>query len=394
MMKSKILAFLAALGLAACGGGGGISGTGAALGTMRLSLTDAPACGYDHVYVTVAGIRVNQTDAPDGDASWVDVPLSTTQRIDLLDYRNGTVLSGLGTVQLPAGTYTQMRLTLAANGTGAPYANAVVPTGGSETALDTPSAQQSGLKLAVNMTVPEGKVADFMLDFDACKSVIKAGRSGKYNLKPVIAVTPVLSDAGLRVVGQVDAALAAAGATVSVQQPDGNGSPVVVKSTVPDALTGTFNLYPVPAGNYNLVVTGTGRVAAVVTGVPVVTTAWTTITGTITPPAATGQGAVSGSVTPDTATVRALQPLTAGPTVEVLWAPLTPSATLGTADFAFTLPQGAPVRAPYVAGVAPVFAADTAAASQFSVEAALGTAVKSQPVDATVGATGLVFTLP
>ena len=72
----------------------------------------------------------------------------------------------------------------------------MVPTGGSETALDTPSGQQSGLKMNVNLTVEPDKVADFVLDFDACKSVGHArGNSGRYNLKPVIAVIPVLSDA-------------------------------------------------------------------------------------------------------------------------------------------------------------------------------------------------------
>ena len=56
---------LAAL-IAACGGGGGTP-----TGTMRLSLTDSPACGYDNVFVTVEKVRVHQsggaaTTIPDG----------------------------------------------------------------------------------------------------------------------------------------------------------------------------------------------------------------------------------------------------------------------------------------------------------------------------------------
>jgi hypothetical protein len=40
----------AALVLSACGGGGSTpSGTSTAQGTLRLGLTDAPACGYDQV---------------------------------------------------------------------------------------------------------------------------------------------------------------------------------------------------------------------------------------------------------------------------------------------------------------------------------------------------------
>ena len=74
-----------------------------------------------------------------------------------------------------------------------------MPTGGTETALTTPSGQQSGLKMNVDIDVAADKVADVVLDFDACKSVVKRGNSGQYNLKPVIAVIPVVSDAGLRV---------------------------------------------------------------------------------------------------------------------------------------------------------------------------------------------------
>ena len=130
-------------------------------------------------------------------------------------------------------------------------------------ALTTPSGQQSGLKMNVNLEVPAGQVADFAIDFDACKSFVKAGNSGKFLLKPVLSVIPILSPAGQRIVGFVDPSLADAGTTVSVQLA---GAPV--RATPPDA-TGRFVLYPVPAGSYDLVITAAGRVNAVMTGVPV-----------------------------------------------------------------------------------------------------------------------------
>ena len=54
--------------------------------------------------------------------------------------------------------------------------------------LDTPSAQQSGLKLKLNEALEPGYSYTFILDWDVQKSIVKAGNSGKYNLKPVIRV--------------------------------------------------------------------------------------------------------------------------------------------------------------------------------------------------------------
>ena len=287
--------------LAACGGGG----SGSEPGTMRMSVTDAPACGYDAVNVTIEKVRIHQSSsAADSDAGWSEVVLNPARRVDLLTLNNG-VLEELGQTQLPAGKYTQLRLVLAENKPSQPMANSVVPTGASETALDTPSGQQSGLKLNANIDVPAGKIADVVLDFDACKSVVKRSSSGQYNLKPVIAVIPLLSTAGMRIEGWVDPAIATSATSVSAQS---QGTPV--KATFPDT-TGRFVLYPVPVGSYDLVVNAAGRVTAVMTGVPVSDTAPTFVgsqTVRIVPATATSAPRrVTGSVTPATATVRALQ---------------------------------------------------------------------------------------
>ena len=96
--------------IAACGGGGSSSSEGT--GTLRLSLTDAPACGYDNVWVTVEKVRVHKSgSASDNDAGWSEVVLAAPQRVDLLTLTNGTLMP-LGQTELPAGTYNQMRLVL------------------------------------------------------------------------------------------------------------------------------------------------------------------------------------------------------------------------------------------------------------------------------------------
>ncbi len=396
-MKIRTLALIAmAFGLqwlAGCGGGGddaggGIGGSGSPLGTLRISLTDAPACGYDAVNITVERIRVHQSDgAADNDSGWHDIALQPARRVDLLSLTNGVLLE-LGEVALPAGKYTQLRLVLAGNSGATPLANSVVPTDGSETALDTPSAQQSGLKLKANIDVPAGKLVDFVLDFDACKSVVKRGNSGKYNLKPVVTVIPLLSDAGLRVIGYVAPSIASGATSVSVQA---NSMPV--KATAPDA-NGLFVLYPVPVGNYTLVVSAPGRVTAVITGVPVVDTAQTIVNNSalrIDPPLATLRP-VSGNVTPFDASVRALQMLSGGPVVEVAWA----SVDALSGGFAFVLPIEAPVRTSFAA-IGPFslgFSSDAAAAGRYTIEAADASAVKTQAIDVNSAVAPLSFSLP
>lgn len=397
-MKFKTLALVdMAVGLqwlTGCGGGGGddagggIGGTGSPLGTLRLSLTDAPACGYDAVNITVERIRVHQSDgAADHDGGWHDIVMQPARRVDLLSLTNGVLLE-LGEVALPAGKYTQLRLVLAGNDGAVPPANSVVPAGGLETALDTPSAQQSGLKLKANIDVPPGKVVDFVLDFDACKSVVKRGNSGKYNLKPVVTVIPRLSDAGQRVVGYVGWSIASTATSVSVQA---NGMPV--KATTPDA-NGMFVLSPVPVGSYTLVVSAPGRVTAVVTGVPVFETSQTVVNSStlrIDPPPATLRP-VTGAVTPTEASVRALQTLSGGPVVEVAWAPV--DALSGA--FAFALPLEAPLRTRFAA-IGPSslgFSADAAAAGRYTIEAEGAGAVKTQPVDVNSAVAPLSFSLP
>jgi hypothetical protein len=391
---------LAAL-LAACGGGGGgIGGTGAAMGTLRVSLTDAPPCGYDAVFVTVEKVRVHQSaTAGDGDPGWSEVVLNPARRVNLLSLTNG-VLDELGQTQLPAGTYTQLRLVLASNGPTAPFANAVVPSStGTKVALDTPSAQQSGLKLNMNVVVPADKVADVVLDFDACKSVVQRGNSGRYNLKPVVTVTTVLSDAGQRVVGWIAPAVAASAPSVSVQ-----ASGVPVKATVPDPTTGRFDLYPVPAGTYDLVIGAIGRVTSVITGVPVVTTAYTYTNSQAQPMApalaASAPRTVTGTVTPAaaaaSASVRALQSFTAGPTIEAAFAPV----DADTGAFGFSLPVDAPQKAAYsgTPGTQPpnavMFTADPPRAGLYTVQATVDGTTLSQDINTNAAVPPLTFPFP
>src|SRR6185369_2663349 len=183
--------FLTSALLAACGGGGGGSSSQPTqtMGTLAVSMTDAPACGFDAVNVTVNKVRVNTSaTASDTDGGWTDITLSPAKKINLLNLTNGT-LDALGQTSLAAGHYNQVRLVLDAN-TGNATNNSVVLSGTTtEISLDTPSAVQSGIKMNADFTVEAGQRYDLVMDFDACKSIVTKG-NGKYALKPVVKVIP------------------------------------------------------------------------------------------------------------------------------------------------------------------------------------------------------------
>ncbi len=381
--KALLLAVLLGL-LSACGGGGSGGGS-AGEGTLRVALTDNPACGYDEVVVTVREVRVHPNDAADNDPGWQSIPVDPPLTIDLLDYTNGALLD-LGQTRLPAGTYTKLRLVLSPNTGALADRNWIVLSSapGARVALKTPSGQQSGLKINTNLSVQAGGLTDTVIDFDACKSVVVAGSSGQYLLKPVLRTLPRVETG---VVGEVSLAAANAGATVSLQQ---NGE--VRRATVADA-NGNFRLQPVEPGNYTLVVVTPQRATAVVRNVQVFSGQLMRAAPAgerIDPPASTtarftGQVTITPAPAEIEASVAVRQTLTAGETVTLVDRPV--DADTGVYGY-----NGIAVEAPRVAqhaaGASLSFAADNAAAGQFSVRATAGGVSRSAgPLPVAAGAT-------
>ncbi len=147
-------------------------------GRFVVQLTDAPA-DYDAVFIEIVSVKVKAEEPVDEEVSeegWITIS-EETQRVNLLDLQNGETIL-LGEEELEAGFYHQIRLILGDE-------NAVV-IDGKTFPLKTPSAQQSGLKLQVDAQVEAGEVYVLLLDFNAAKSIVNAGKSGKFLLKPVI----------------------------------------------------------------------------------------------------------------------------------------------------------------------------------------------------------------
>lgn len=390
----SLIASLSTAGLlAACGGGGGGGDNVSTAGSLSVSLTDAPSCGYDAVNVTVNKVRVNKSaTASDTDAGWTDITLSPARKINLLNLTNGA-LDQLGQTALDSGHYSQLRLVLDANA-GSALANSVVLTGSTnEISLDTPSAVQSGIKLGHAFDVAAGQRVDLVLDFDACKSIVTKG-NGKFALKPVITVIPtVLNGISGFVAGGTNV-------LVSAQQ---NG--VILRSTVPNATTGEFYLARVTPGTYDVVITADSRANTVIASVPVATTTTTTAVSTSAAPitlvtTAAGRD-ISGKISfpanyADSAFVAAQQTFSAGPKVTVKY--LGVDVTTGAYTIA-NLQTGMPQLATYGATLPLLFNAKgdtTPGTGKYAVEAtASGLTSKTvTPVDLTTSSQANVnFTL-
>jgi hypothetical protein len=201
---------------------------------INIYLTDAPAA-YKAVWIDVQQVMV-KSDATDSAGGWVNVPMLKPGKYNLLDLRNGddTLLGG---VDLPAGKVSQIRLILGDN-------NQIEMEDGSTVDLKTPSAQQSGLKLNVDADLKPGIPYDLELDFDAARSIVKAGNSGHYILKPVIRAFAKAAGGGIQGVVLPDSANAEIHA---ISATDTLGA-------LPDA-NGAYKFWGLPADNYTLIFT-------------------------------------------------------------------------------------------------------------------------------------------
>ena len=172
-------------------GGSGDSGIGGGnIGTLSLGLTDGPPPRdtYEAIYVTIQEIRVNHDDKGWETLSGPD--LNLPQTFNLLELVNG-MIADLGAVELEAGHYNQMRLMLGTEPVGEQhdYPNYLILKGGDkQIPLKVPSGYQTGIKLVKGFDIVHKGSTELVLDFDALKSIVKAGKSGKYLLKPTIKV--------------------------------------------------------------------------------------------------------------------------------------------------------------------------------------------------------------
>ncbi len=178
--------FLAMLfGLSACGSSSDDDGVSS--GTVRLALTDAVDHNYAAVVISIKEIRA--VPAGEEGKSVGSLPLIVSYQtpliVDVLDLAYQQQL--LGEAVLPAGRYNQLRLVLTANTDPLLPANYIILTDDADAKkipIDTPSGQQSGLKVVGGFEVQAGESTAVILDFDPARSVVETGVEDKRIFKP------------------------------------------------------------------------------------------------------------------------------------------------------------------------------------------------------------------
>lgn len=146
-------------------------------GTARLQvyLTDDPG-DYEAVYIDVKDVQINVTgDDVNGWQSLQGVNAGTYDLLKLVNDED-TILAD---AEIPSGRLHQIRLVLGTEN----YVKIKNTT--DLIKLETPSAQQSGLKLNIQYEVTNDRLYMIVLDFDVAKSIVYTGNS-KYILKPTI----------------------------------------------------------------------------------------------------------------------------------------------------------------------------------------------------------------
>ena len=253
--------------LTACGSSGDSDGGGN--GTLSVALTDSAAEDYQAVYVTVDRVEVHRSSQENATSGWSTVAEPGTT-YNLLDLVNG-LFAQLGEGPLDSGSYGQLRLVLGITADNSlnifsnphPYANYVIDEDGNTHKLKVPSGTQSGLKVINGFIINADQTTDLLLDFDVTRSVVIAGSSGQYLLKPVIKmlketsysnVYGTVSEANSNPLVPVPAAFVSAQTTAATAAPEDQ---VVIEAGTLSTDSGDYSLFLAP-GTYNLVAAANG----------------------------------------------------------------------------------------------------------------------------------------
>lgn len=197
---------LSAIVLSACGGSG--SESGSSTGTASFAVTDGPSDQVSNVWVTFDRIAIKPAD---GQAQ--SFTLDEPQQIDLMTLQGTSARPLIENIEVPAGRYNWVRLYVVG---GAPDSYVVETDNGGEYDLFVPGNQpqsnnphQRWIQLSSPFAVPAGGHADFVIDVDLRKALVKKDQRSLpapyYMIRPSLRIVDELEVGTIR--GTVDSAL-------------------------------------------------------------------------------------------------------------------------------------------------------------------------------------------
>lgn len=232
-----LMLFVFVVGFTSCSKDDDSTGNTNGMANVAILLTDAPG-DYEEVWVEIEDVMIKTSTEGTDEEGWESLEGVKTGRVDLLELTGG-IAELLVDTEIPAGFLHQIRLVLGDN-------NTIKVNNGTaiqELVLNTPSAEQSGLKIQVDQDLEADTQYTFILDFNVDKSIVATGNGG-YNLKPVIRASLEEHSSVINgmVVGTSEKVL------VSAVGPAGEVSAYTNEE-------GVFHLHGVPAGTYLVKVT-------------------------------------------------------------------------------------------------------------------------------------------
>jgi len=211
-----------------------LSGSSGGQGKVNVHMTDSPAANIEALTVNIVRIEAHKNGA-DSTSGW-QVISDSSETVNILNLTNGKTRL-IGSQNLDAGSYSQIRLVLGSNNT--------ITVAGQTFPITIPSGAQTGIKINANIDVKAHENFNLLLDFNAAQSVHMTGMgNGRYMLKPVIHAVNVQMDGNIK--GTVQPASAKA-VLYAVMGQD-------TTSSYADTTNGNFKIVGLAPGTYNLTV--------------------------------------------------------------------------------------------------------------------------------------------
>lgn len=219
----------------ACGSGTSSSGsTSGSSGSVSLKITDAPIDGASKVVIEFLGVEFRSSS--DNTKVNFDFPPMSLDLLTLQGLTTSTLLDG---ATLPVGEYDEIRLKINADDDGE-LDSYIKLSDGSEHELKIPSGTSSGLKIKGNLTITENSSGNFTIDFDLRRSIVMAGNSGKYLLKPVLRLTEDKETGNIT--GLIDTGLLNAGTCSDSDPVTDNAVYVFESNVIPDDIDSSSDI--------------------------------------------------------------------------------------------------------------------------------------------------------